>query len=141
MNIRFGTQVFRDVKIPVLWGKRAIIGHPSGELSVVDLSESIARPEIVTNKPWTNIEFSDKEDGLVIFKNGAPVLFYSPPRKLFRDLSGSLPECEISSQEIRIGTNRIQNAMVSGFQVGIGISEDGFFIGGPLPAGLATLAF
>ncbi|MHB8389160.1 MAG: hypothetical protein ACYDBH_06210 [Acidobacteriaceae bacterium] len=141
MRIRFGTQAFYNVNIPVLWGKRAIIGHSSGELSIVDLSEAVARPEVVADEPWTNIEFSDKEDGYVIFKNGAPAFFYSPSRKLVRDMSGALPECEISNQQIRIGTNRIQNSTVSGYQVGVGISDNGFFIGGPAPSGLAELTF
>lgn len=141
MKIRFGTQVFHDVQIPVLWGDRAIIGHASGELSIVNLGESVAVPEVVADKPWTNVEFSSKEDGYVIFKDGTPQFFYSPPRKLVRDLVGDLPECEISEQHIRIGTNTIQNSMISGFQVGVGITETGFFIGGPAPEGLAALTF
>jgi hypothetical protein len=141
MHIRFGTQTFSNVLIPVLWGKRAIIGHPTGELSVVDLSEPVARPEIVGDKPWVNIEFSEQEDGFVIFKGDSQVFFYSPPRKVLRDMSGTLPECEISSEQIRIGGSIIRNSSVSGSPVGIGISENGFFIGGQMPAGLAALTF
>ena len=141
MNIRFGMQEFNDVQIPVLWGKRAIVGHSSGQLSVVDLGDSVARPEIVADKPWVDIEFSEKEDGFVIFKHGSPAFFYSPSRKLIRDMSGTLPDCEISARQIRVGTNTIQTSTISGFQVGVGISERGFFIGGPAPEGLAALTF
>ena len=120
----------------------AIIGHPSGELSVVDLSESVARPEVVADIPWTSIEFSDQEDGgFIIFKNNAPAFFYAPPRKLIRDMSGALPELEISDRQIRIGTNTIRNSTFSGTDVGIGVSKGGFYIGGPAPPGLATLTF
>jgi hypothetical protein len=139
VRICFGSQVFDNVQIPVLWGKRAILGHPSGELSIVDLSELAARPEIVADKPWMNIEFSEKEDGFVIFKDHTPAFLYSPPRKLVRDLSGNLPECEISKDRIRVGSNTIQNSHFGGTQVGVGISETGFFIGGPAPPGLAPL--
>ena len=139
MHVRFGSQVFTDVKIPVLWGKRAVIGHPSGEISIVDLSGPIARPEVVADKPWKGIEFSAKEDGFVILKDNQRDSFVSPARKIFRDIIGNLPECEISDQRIRIGTNTIQGGTVSGFQVGIGISENGFYIGGPVPSGLAEL--
>lgn len=141
MKIRLGSQIFDKVRIPVLWGKRAIIGHPTGALSIVDLSDSRARPEIVMDKPWSGIEFSDKEDGFIIYKNGTRAYFYSPVRKLVRDMCGDLPECEISEHRIRIGTNTIQDSMISGFQVGVGISERGFFIGGPIPEGLSELTF
>ena len=141
MRIRFGSQTFENVRIPVLWGKRAIIGPPSGQLSVIDLSEATARPEVVADKPWINVEYSDEEDGYRIFKGNSPAFFYSPNRKILRNLSDALPECEISQGRIRIGTNVIQDSMVSGSQVGIGISENGFFIGGPTPAGLAPLVF
>lgn len=141
MNVTFGTQIFNNVYVPMLWGKRAVIGHTSGELSVIDLSDSAACPEVVSDKPWSNIEFSEKEDGYIIFKGGDQSFFYSPPRKLLRDLEGNLPECEISDRHIRIGTNTVQNSIISGSQVGIGVSEDGFFMGGPMPEGLAKLIF
>ena len=141
MHVRFGSQVFADVMIPVLWGKRAIVGHPSGKFSIIDLSESLARPEIVEDKPWRNVKFSEKEDGFVIFRDNTREYFFSPARKLIRDMNGALPECEISDESIRIGSNTIQGGTVSGFQVGVGISENGFFIGGPVPAELAELVF
>jgi hypothetical protein len=139
MDFRFGTQTFDGVKIPLLWGNKAILSHSSGTFSVIDLGSDSARPEIVSDKPWPQIEYSEKEDGYVIYRDDVQSYFYSPVRKLFKDLSGSLPECEISKEYTRIGTNKIGGGMVSGFGVGIGVSESGFFIGGPIPPGLAEL--
>jgi hypothetical protein len=132
-------QVFVNVKIPILWGKRAVIGHPSGKLSVIDLGDAKARPEIVNDLPWVQIQYSESEDGYVIFKDATAVYFYAPPRKLLRDLSGSLPECQLLNDTIRVGTSEVSGNVVSGSPVGIGISEAGFSIGGPMPAGLAEL--
>lgn len=139
MDFRFGTQTFSGVKIPLLWGERAILSHSSGALSVIDLGGESAFPEIISDKPWNQIEYSEKEDGYVIYRNDVQSYFYSPARKLFKDLSGSLPDCEITNEYTRIGTNKIGGGMVSGYGVGIGVSENGFFIGGPIPPGLAEL--
>lgn len=139
MDIRFGSQLFFGVQIPLLWGTRAVIGHPNGEMSIIELSGDVAKPEIVMNSPWQGIEYAEKEDGLIIYSEGKAAYFYSPPRKIIRDLSGKLPECEISKDRVRIGTNTISNSTIHGFQVGMGVTESGFFIGGPAPKGLAPL--
>lgn len=139
MNIQFGSQVFIGVQIPLLWGTRAVIGHPNGEISIIDLSGETAKPEVVINAPWKGVEYAEMEDGFVIYSDSKAAYFYSPPRKIIRDLSGKLPECEIGKNQVRIGTNTISNSTIHGFQVGMGVTESGFFIGGPAPKGLAPL--
>lgn len=139
MNVSFGSQIFSQVQVPLLWGSRAIISHPTGEYSVIDLSGDVARPEIIKNIPAPQIEYVEREDGIVIFKESDEAFFFSPARSLFRDISTTLPECEIRKDSIRIGNNTIGSSMITGFQVGIGVSENGMFIGGPLPSGLAAL--
>jgi hypothetical protein len=139
MDFKLGSQIFSAVRIPLLWGTRAVLSHPSGALSVIDIGGTCAIPEIVSNIPWHQVEYSEKEDGFVIYRDDIQSYFYSPSRKLFRDLNGLLPECEITSDYTRIGTNKITGGMVAGSGVGIGVSENGFFIGGPIPPGLAEL--
>jgi hypothetical protein len=139
MDFRLGNQTFIGVKIPLLWGTRAILSHSSGSFSIIDLGGETAVPEVISNEPWHQIEYSEKEDGFVIYKNDVQAYFYSPSRKLFKDLIGSLPECEITDKFTRIGTNKIGGGTVSGFGVGVGVSENGFFMGGPIPPGLAEL--
>jgi|GEM_PF-1665546 hypothetical protein len=139
MNLKLGTQIFAQVQIPLLWGKRAVIGHSNGALSLVYLGGVVATPEIVADKPAVGIEYSERDEGFVIFLDGKESYFYSPAKKLLRDLAGSLPECEISSAGIRVGNSHFQGNMIIGSQVGIGVTEQGFFMGGPIPEGLAPL--
>ncbi|MDZ7803979.1 hypothetical protein [Thiohalophilus sp.] len=139
MDFKIGSVSFNSVKIPLLWGKKAILSHSNGALSVIDLSGEKAKPQIVVDEPWNEIEYAEKEDGFVIYENEIQSYFYSPTRKIFRDLTGRLPECELGKEFTRIGTNKIGGGMVSGFGVGIGVSENGFFMGGPIPEGLASL--
>ena len=139
MNISFGGQVFSQVQVPLLWGQRAIVAHSGGEFSVLDLSGVVARPEIVKNTPASGVEYVEREDGVVVFKDSTEAFFFSPSRSLFRDISTSLPDCEIRKDSIRVGRSTVGTSVISGFQVGIGVSERGLFIGGPLPDGLAAL--
>lgn len=139
MDFRLGSQSYIGVKIPLLWGSRAVFSHPSGELSVIDIGGESAFPEIVSDVPWNQVEYAEKEDGFVIYRGDKQAYFYSPPRKLFRDMAGSLPECEILDEYTRVGTNKIGGGMIAGYGVGIGVSENGFFMGGPVPPGLAKL--
>lgn len=139
MDFQFGSQTFRNVQIPILWGTRAILAHQTGALSIINIAGETAKLEVIGDSPSNDVEYSEKEDGFVIYDNDQQAYFYSPARKLIRDLKGELPECELKGDHVRIGTNKIGNSMVTGFQVGIGVSSDGFFIGGPLPKGLAEL--
>ncbi|MYN45295.1 hypothetical protein GTP23_09490 [Pseudoduganella sp. FT93W] len=139
MNVSFGGQIFRQVQVPLLWGSRAVIGHPGGEFSVIDLSGVVARIEIVKNIPAPNIDYTEREDGVVIFKDLAESFFFSAPRGVFKDISGVLPDCEVYGDHIRVGNSNIRSAMISGFPVGIGVTESGLFLGGPLPQNLAAL--
>ena len=126
MDFQLGSLTFRNVQVPILWGTRAILAHPTGVLSIINIGGETAKPEVIGDSPSNEVEYSEKEDGFVIYDND-------------RDMRGELPECELKSDHVRIGTNKISNSMVSGFQVGIGVSSNGFFIGGPLPKGLAEL--
>lgn len=141
MQARLGSQIFVGVSIPLLWGGRAVIGHPKGELSIINLEGEKAIPEVVSDKPWVGVEYIEKEDGFVVYRGGIAVYFYSPIRKILRDLSGLLPECEIGKDKIKVGTNTIGSSTVVGMGVGIGVTENGFYIGGPVPSGLAPLVF
>lgn len=139
MNIQIGSQTFMNVKIPLLWGERAVIGHVSGALSIIYLGEASASPEVVGDQPAIGVDFSERDEGFVILKDEKEAYFYSPNKKLLRDLSGTLPECVITARGIRVGSSTFEGNVVSGFAVGIGVTEKGFFMGGPIPEGLAPL--
>jgi hypothetical protein len=139
MNLKIGSQTFEHVDIPLLWGTRAVVGHSNGALSIICLDGMAALSEVIADKPAVEVEYSERDDGYVILREGIGAYFFSSSMKLLRDLSGYLPECQISTDGIRVGNSRIQRAPVMGSQVGIGVTEQGFFVGGPVPPGLAPL--
>ena len=139
MKINMGSQIFRDVMIPLLWGSRAVVQDKQGRLSVIDLSGKEARLEIVGDRPAPGTEFKPTIDGVTILENGKELYNYNPESKVLRSISLSLPECEIGPWQIRVGTNTFSGNMVSGYGVGIAVSEQGIGMGVPLPKNLAKL--
>ena len=139
MNLRMGSQVFRNVKIPVLWGQRAILQDDHGRLSVIDLSGEKARPEVLADEPAPGVGFRPRFDGVVILQDSVELYSYNPRDKSVSSISLGLPEVEISAEGIRVGMMRFSGNVVSGSGVGIAVSEEGTAVGAPLPPGLARL--
>jgi hypothetical protein len=139
MNLRMGGQVFRDVQIPILWGDRAVIQDRHGRLSVIDLSGEVAHVEILADEPAPGIEFRPRIDGVAILREGTELYSYDPREKLLISISLGLPECEISPQRTRVGTQQFIGNIISGHGVGIAVTRDEIRIGAPLPPRLAKL--
>lgn len=129
MNLTIGSQKFINVKIPILWGKRAILQDQHARLSIIFLSDNECTLEILGNRPAKNIDFSPTEDGYKIRKNGKEAYHFNVNKKILTDLDGSLPECEIKENGIRAGTNHFQSNLIAGFDIGIHITEQGIGIG------------
>ena|SRR5437667_12907187 len=139
MNLHMGSQIFRDVQIPLLWGDRAIIQDKSGRLSVIDLSGENARPEIVADEPAPNIPYRPTVEGLIVLKDGKELYSYNSEEKQLTSISLGLPECQITSEQIRVGSSQFSGNVISGFGVGIVVTRRGIKMGAALPAGLAKL--
>lgn len=139
MDLMMGSQLFQDVRIPLLWGKRAILQDKLGRISVIDLSGQSAKLEILGNKPAPGIEFMPITGGVRILRDGEGLYEFLPSRGQLISLRLNLPDCEISESGIRIGTNVFRGNLISGFGVGIAVDETGLSMGGPLPPGLAEL--
>jgi hypothetical protein len=138
VNLSMGGQRFENVSIPVLWGTRAIIQDHRGRLGVIDLGEASARLEIVADKPAPGVKFAPRVGGFAVLdRAGTAIYTFLQTTKQFMPGSLELPELEVSSHGIRVGTNTFSGNMVSGFGVGIAIETRGITIGAPLPAGLA----
>jgi hypothetical protein len=140
MNLQMGSQRFRDVQIPLLWGERAIVQDRKGRLSIIDLSGSNARLEILADEPAPGVSFRPRVDGIVILRNGEELYSYNSKDKLMSPITLKLPECQITPWSTRVGTNQFSGNFISGFGVGIAVTENGIAVGAPLPAGLAKLA-
>ena len=139
MNLRMGSQIFQDVTIPVLWGTRAVIQDDQGRISVINIGGVEARPEIVGDKPAPKIDFVPTADGFEIQDAGEPCYTYSPVTRTLVGISVNLPPCQIGDTEIRVGSSVFSGNTVSGFGVGLVISEQGMGMGAPVPPGLAKL--
>lgn len=141
MDLRMGSQAFNDVAIPLLWGSRAILQDKKGRISIIDLSGEVARLEVLGDQAAPNIEFRPISDTATeILQDGVPLYSFDAASKTIRGLGLPLPECQISANATRVGTNRFQNNAITGYGVGLMVTADGgMALGAPLPPGLAKL--
>lgn len=139
MNLNMGSQKFENVEIPLLWGKRAVLEDKKGRISIISLEGNKAVIEVLGDKPAPNVQYEMIEDGFKIIVDGEELYSFDPNRRVITGLSLNLPECEIQSSGIRVGTNMFSGNMVVGFGVGIVVDERGIGMGAPLPEGLAKL--
>jgi hypothetical protein len=51
------SQRFEDVRIPLLWGKRAILEDKTGRISIILLDGTKAVLEVLGNEPAPNIQY------------------------------------------------------------------------------------
>ena len=139
MNLKMGSQIFSEVKIPLLWGERAIIQDKKNRLSVINLSGKKARIEILADAPAKGIDFEPTFSGFKIIENREALYLYDPSQKRLESLSLGLPVCEVSPSGIRIGTNQFSHNYFGAVGVGISVTSEGIAMGAPLPTGLAQL--
>lgn len=140
MNIRMGSQVYRDVQIPLLWGERAIIVDEHGRLSIVDLSGERAQVEVLADEPAPGVGFRPELDGIVIVKYGTELYRYNRGEKTISSLGLGLPDIQISAGGTRVGTNWFSGNVFVGSGVGLSVGRDGISLAAPLPSKLARLA-
>lgn len=139
MNLNMGGQRFEDVKIPLIWGKRAIIEDNTGLISIILLDGTKAVLEVLGNEPAPNIQYEVIEDGFKVINNGQELYSFDKERRVIKGLSQKLPECEIQSGGIRIGSNILSRKKATGFGVGVAVYEQRIVMGNSLPEGLARL--
>lgn len=139
MKLHIGGNYLMDVKIPLLWGQRAVIQDKQTRVSVIDLGSGEAILEILGDQPAKGIKARNTESGFEVIRDGEPLYNYSPNEKLLASIGLRLPQVRITPAGVWIGTNYIEGSMVVGSPVGIHVTEDGFSIGSPLPEGLAEL--
>ncbi len=139
MNLNMGFQVFKNVQIPLLWGKRAVLEDKKDRISIISLERTEAIIEVLGDKPAPNIQYELIEDGFKIIIDGQELYSFDPDRRIITGLSLNLPECEIQRSGIRVGSNVFSENRVVGLGVGIVVDERGIGMGTPLPERLARL--
>jgi hypothetical protein len=103
------------------------------------LSGEAARVEILGDKPAPGVEFAPSLDGFQVLAGGDVLYNYNPTERILTGVRLPLPECQISPTRTRIGSNTFSSNTVTGFEVGIRVTEDGIAIGARLPSKLAAL--
>jgi hypothetical protein len=66
MDFRIRGQFFANVKVPVLWGSRAILQDQQGHLSIVNLEANRVVLEIIDDRPAARSNFTPTTEGYVI---------------------------------------------------------------------------
>jgi hypothetical protein len=140
VNLKMGSHKFTDVSIPLLWGSRAVVQDREEHLSIIDLAGPKTHLEILADKPAPKTRFAPTIEGFTILSRaGDEVYTYSAHDKLLISISLGLPDCQIRSDAITVGTNRFSGNMIVGAAVGIAVTSTGIAMGAPLPPDLAAL--
>ena len=140
MNFRLSGQFLADVKVPILWGSRAILQDQQGHLSIINLEGDTAVLEVIDDQPASRANFSRTTEGFVILDaEGTELYAVGPTTKSVTSALLRLPAITVGLREVRVGTNVFVGNMVAGLGVGIVVTEVGLVLGGSLPAGLAGL--
>jgi hypothetical protein len=139
MNLNMENQIFEDVRIPLLWGKRAILEDRTGRISIILLDGNKVVLEVLGNEPTPNIQYELTEDGFKVIHNGQEIYSFDKERRIITGHSQKLPECEICSDGIRIGSSLLSRSKAIGFGVGVEVYEQRIVMGNNLPEGLARL--
>jgi len=139
MNLSMENQIFEDVRIPLLWGKRAILEDKIGRISIILLDGNKAVLEVLGNEPTSNIQYETIEDGFKVIHNGQDLYSFNRKKRVITGHSQKLPECEIRVGGIRIGSNVLSRSKAIEFGVGVEVYEQRIIMGNSLPRELARL--
>jgi hypothetical protein len=140
MDFRIQGQFFAHVKVPVLWGSRAILQDQQGHLSIANLEADPVVLEVIDDQPGPGTNFAPLTEGyLVLDVEGAKLYAVNPKTKSLIPFVLRLPPATVGVRELRVGADIFAGNMVVGIGVGIVVTESGIAFGGPLPPALAAL--
>lgn len=140
MDFRIRGQFFANVKVPVLWGSRAILQDQHGHLSIVNLAADRVVLEVMDDQPGPGANFAPLTEGYVIIDLwGAKLYSVNPKTKSLIPIVLRLPPVTVGVRELRVGDNLLPGNMVVGIGVGLVVTESGMALGGQLPEALANL--
>jgi hypothetical protein len=104
MDLTIGDLELKDVGIPVIWGSRAIAQGSDRRLSVINLSSTPERLEILADQPAPGVNFVPILGGfrILAFREGG--YDYNKNERTLTSPGGELPDCQIDDQYVRVGT-------------------------------------
>src|SRR5436853_7874828 len=133
MNFRICGHFFFNVRVPLLWGSRAVLRDAHGHLSIVDISGGSPTIEVVDDRPAADGQVLRTRDGFVILdREGNQLYSLNVETKSLVPIALRLPTVTFGERDLSLGPNVFALNMV-GVEIGIVVSEDGLELGGPLP--------
>src|SRR5260370_12530902 len=109
----------------VVWGRGGVLEDKRGRLSVIDLSGETAALEILADEPAAGVKYVPRVDGFVLRSEGRDLYAYNPQERLLSSISLELPECQNTTQGIRVGGGQFIGNVFAGFGVGIVVTSTG----------------
>jgi hypothetical protein len=139
MDFRLLSHFFASVKVPVLWGSRAVLQDPEGHLSIIDIEGDSPILEVLDDQPGPGAKFLPSPDGYVMLDGkGRELYSVNPKTKSLTPLSLRLPPLTLGMQELRVGSTVLDGKMAVGIGVGAVVTESTVSLGGALPPALAA---
>jgi hypothetical protein len=139
MNLTLGSLRFQNIRIPVLWGNRAIIQEPNLVLSVIDIGDILPALEILRNEPALGVNFIPKWSGFQILRVPAESYEFDVREKAFTSETLDLPDVQVDEFYIRVGSDVYPNTVWFEDAVGLYVTSDDVRIGAPMPSALLRL--
>jgi hypothetical protein len=139
VDLKLASHSLQDVRIPVLWGNRAIVQERDGALSVIDVGGWMPRLEILRNQPAPGIGFRFTWGGFQIMSYPSDVYEFNIREKTFSSQTFGLPDVQIDEFYVRVGTQIYPNFGGVEGAVGIHVMPSGVQLGAPMPFPLFSI--
>jgi hypothetical protein len=138
MDFRICGQFFSNVRVPVLWGSRAILRDQKGHISIVNLEGSSPILEVIDDRPVGPNASPKTESYAILDEEGRQLYSVNPTTKSLTPIALRLPSVTLGERELYLGTHVFEVNMV-GVGVGLLVTETELTLGGQLPPALGNL--
>lgn len=138
VNLKIDSHSLQDIRIPVLWGDRAIIQESNNRLSVIDTGGLKPTLEVLRNQPAPGVGFIPTMFGFQVLRSPDTYQF-NVQEGTFSTQTLGLPDVQLDEFYIRVEAEIYPN--LGAFEsVGIlQVTPDGNKFGVPMPFALSRL--
>ncbi len=139
MDLIINSHSFQNIRIPVIWGERAIVQEPNTILSVIDIGDVMPALEILRNRPAPGISFLPTRSGFQVMRSPGDLYQFNVEERTFSTQTLGLADVQIDDFYIRVGTQVYPN--LDGFEAAgrLQVTPDDVKVGVPMPFALFRL--
>jgi hypothetical protein len=138
VNLKIDNHTLENIRIPVLWGDRAIIQESNNRLSVIDTDGLNPTLEVLRNQPAPGIGFIPTMFGFQVLRS-PDVYEFKVRDRTFSTQTLGLPDVEIDEFYIRVGAEIYSNLRAIEPIVTLHVQSDHVDVGVPIPFPLFRL--